>query len=209
MLYLISRANHPDLTYRGGQDPLLHLELDLFDVVAWAAASGRPWAFTLSNAGASYAQFRVDLARLSDMNWEFIQSRNWRDDPVKEAKQAELLIHGAVPWHLVERVGARSVGIASRAAAAIAAAPHKPPASRNKRHRSATRHQRRTGRRCCAPTTRAPRARSSPPGPHRVPGSCSVPLGHLDPLVTDGIAGTPNVLSARPSPRRELASGPW
>lgn len=57
--------------------------------------------------------------------------------------------------------------------------------------------------------TRAPRARSSPPGTRRVPGSCGVPLGHLDPLVTDGIAGTPNVLLARPSPRREIASGLW
>lgn len=129
MLYLISCANHSELTYRGGQNPILHLEFDLFDVVSWATASSRPWAFTLSNAGASYAQFRVDLARLSDMNWNFIQAQDWRDPDVKEAKQAELLVHDSVPWHLVERVGARSVGIASQAAAAIAAAPHQPPAS--------------------------------------------------------------------------------
>ena len=55
--------------------------------------------------------------------------------------------------------------------------------------------------------TREPRARTSPPGPHQVPGSWSVLLGHIDPLVTDGIAGTANVLSARRSPRREIPSG--
>lgn len=36
-----------------------------------------------------------------------------------------------------------------------------------------------------------------------------MPLGHLHPLVTDRIAGTANVLSARPAPLREIASGPW
>ena len=30
----------------------MHLEADLNEVVAWADASGRRWAFSLSNAGA-------------------------------------------------------------------------------------------------------------------------------------------------------------
>jgi len=29
MLYLIHQANHPELAYRGGQDPIVHLEADL------------------------------------------------------------------------------------------------------------------------------------------------------------------------------------
>lgn len=36
MLYLIHQANHPDLAYRGGQSPILHLEADLKQSVAWA-----------------------------------------------------------------------------------------------------------------------------------------------------------------------------
>jgi len=55
MLYVIDRANNPDLSYRGGQGPIVHLEADLHDVVAWADASRRRWAFSLSNAGAGYA----------------------------------------------------------------------------------------------------------------------------------------------------------
>jgi hypothetical protein len=33
MLYVIYRANHPELEYRGGQDPIVHLEADLGEVV--------------------------------------------------------------------------------------------------------------------------------------------------------------------------------
>src|SRR5688572_21238971 len=35
MLFLLARGNHPDLTYQGGQDPILHLEADLRATVDW------------------------------------------------------------------------------------------------------------------------------------------------------------------------------
>ena len=57
MLYVIHCANHPEREYRGGQDPIIHLEADLHDVVKWAEANARLWAFSLSNAGALYAEF--------------------------------------------------------------------------------------------------------------------------------------------------------
>ena len=40
MLYLLYRGNHRDLTYRGGQGPILHLEFDLQAIVRWAAKHG-------------------------------------------------------------------------------------------------------------------------------------------------------------------------
>lgn len=40
MLYVIYRANDPELTYRGGQGPIVHLEADLHEVIAWAEARG-------------------------------------------------------------------------------------------------------------------------------------------------------------------------
>ena len=52
MLYVIYQANHPDLVYRGGQAPIIHLEADLRQTVAWAEGRSQRWAFTLSNAGA-------------------------------------------------------------------------------------------------------------------------------------------------------------
>ncbi|WP_257388976.1 DUF4433 domain-containing protein [Tahibacter caeni] len=36
MLFLLYRANHPELTYHGGQEPIVHLEADLYDAVDWA-----------------------------------------------------------------------------------------------------------------------------------------------------------------------------
>src|ERR1700687_1641277 len=33
MLYLIYMRNHPDLAYRGGQDPIVHLEANVEEVV--------------------------------------------------------------------------------------------------------------------------------------------------------------------------------
>ena len=45
MLYLIYRGNHPELDYRGGQDPIIHLEADLYQVVKWANDKGVRWAF--------------------------------------------------------------------------------------------------------------------------------------------------------------------
>ncbi len=50
MLYVIHMRNHPQLTYRGGQKPIVHLEANLLDVVDWARTQGHRWAFTLSNA---------------------------------------------------------------------------------------------------------------------------------------------------------------
>ena len=61
MLYVIDRANHPNLAWRGGQSPIVHIEADLHEVVTWADRSQRRWAFTLSNAASSYAEDRCRL----------------------------------------------------------------------------------------------------------------------------------------------------
>ena len=68
MLYLIYKANHPDLDYRGGQDPIVHLEADLHETVEWADQEERRWAFTLSNAGSGYFIDRCDLAQLDEID---------------------------------------------------------------------------------------------------------------------------------------------
>ncbi|MFT5717080.1 MAG: hypothetical protein ACI9T7_001266 [Oleiphilaceae bacterium] len=54
MLYLIYQANSPDLAYKGGQGPIIHLQTDLHAVVSWANQQQRRWAFTLYNAGSYF-----------------------------------------------------------------------------------------------------------------------------------------------------------
>ncbi len=94
MLYLIHCANHPELTYLGGQGPIVHLEAELFETVAWAEGEGRRWAFSLSNAGAVYTEFRNHMKQLDEVDWAAVVATDFRDPQVKEGKQAEFLVYG-------------------------------------------------------------------------------------------------------------------
>lgn len=126
MLYLLYRSNHPELTYRGGQDSIVHLQLDLAHTASWAAGEAGRWAFSLSNAGAAYAEFRKDLGQLGEIDWRAVAATDFRDPEVKERKQAEFLVHRFVPWCLVGRVGVRNAKARQQALAAIADAEHQP-----------------------------------------------------------------------------------
>lgn len=105
MLYLIAKGNHPELQYHGGQEPIIHLEADLHAAVAWANENNHSWAFTLSNAGSCYFEDRSDLKQLYEINWQAVQAKDWRDQSVKEGKQAEFLIEKMFPWQFIERIG--------------------------------------------------------------------------------------------------------
>ena len=128
MLYLIFKANHPELTYRDGQGPIVHLEADLHAVVEWAREADRRWTFSLSNAGAFYTQFRNNLDDLGDINWPAVASTDFRPADIKEGKQAEFLVHGSFPLSLISRIGVNSMEVAQRVATALSAAEwgHRP-----------------------------------------------------------------------------------
>lgn len=128
MLYLMHRGNHPELAYQGGQGPIVHLQADLHAVVQWAGASGRRWAFSLSNAGAYYASFRSSLADLHQLDWQAIAALDFRSPSVKDGKQAEFLIRDFLPWSLVARVGVHSPAVVKQVNACLANAgvPHVP-----------------------------------------------------------------------------------
>lgn len=126
MLNIIWYANHPNLTYRGGQEPILHLEANLNDAVEWADQNGRTWAFTLANARAVYTSFRASLDHLEDINWEAMAARDFRAQDVKECKQAEFLVQQSFPWHLVERIGVHSEGVAQQVANVLREVAHRP-----------------------------------------------------------------------------------
>lgn len=125
MLYIIHCANHPNLEYRGGQEPIVHLEADLRSLVEWAERNERRWAFTLSNAGAVYFEDRCDLAQLGDIDWLAVQATSWVQH--KEGKQAEFLVEESFPWELVERIGCLGNAVAHKAAACLEGAAHRPP----------------------------------------------------------------------------------
>ena len=113
MLFVISRHNHPGLTYTSGQVPIVHLVADLHTVVKWADGQHVPWAFTLSNAAKSEAEFRCRLDDLSDVHWDAVKARQWSGG-LMARKQAEFLVHRRVPWSLIERIGVMDGRVAQR-----------------------------------------------------------------------------------------------
>jgi hypothetical protein len=126
MLFMIYKADHPDLAYRGGQEPIIHLEADINEVVNWAQFNHLRWAFTLSNAGSRYFEDRCDLANLTEINWAGVNANFWTDPILKEGKQAEILIEHRFPWNLIERIGVYSRTIFQRVTQILPANGHRP-----------------------------------------------------------------------------------
>lgn len=124
MLYVVYRGDHRELTYRGGQSPIVHLEADLRQTVAWADEHRKRWAFTTSNAGARYFDDYSDLACLDQIDWDAVQARDWAQH--KEGKQAEFLIEESFPWNLVSRVGVRSRRVYDQAKSSLQFDKHRP-----------------------------------------------------------------------------------
>ena len=124
MLYLISRQNHPELQYKGGQEPIIHLEADLKKVVNWAEQNNKRWTFTLSNAGAYYFEDRASLKNLDELDWNAINSTSWHE--CREKKQAEFLIEEKFPWNFVDRIGIYSKDYYNSVVSSFNGSSHRP-----------------------------------------------------------------------------------
>ena len=124
MLFVIDRANHPELAYRRGQEPIVHLVADLHSVVQWAERKDRRWAFTTSNAGSRFFEDFADLADLSRIDWNAVKARHWSD--CKEEKQAEFLVERSLPWKLISRIGVMSQRVLQKAHQILGMAEHRP-----------------------------------------------------------------------------------
>jgi len=125
MLYVISKRNHPNVAYRDGQSPVVHLMADMREVVEWANSQKRRWAFTDVNAANRAADFYKDLSMLDQLDWEAIQAKNWMS--CRDYKMAEFLIDKSFPWELVRGIGVLSEKIGTRVMAAYGATKHRPP----------------------------------------------------------------------------------
>ena len=130
MLYVIHQSNHPELVYRGGQGPIIHLEADLQETVAWADVNERRWAFTTSNAGSRYFDDYSDLGQLHSIAWAAVQATQWSgggvDASVMHGKQAEFLVERSFPWELIARVGVYSRRVYDGVLEALQSSVHRP-----------------------------------------------------------------------------------
>ncbi len=129
MLYIIHMGNHPDLDYKEGQQPIVHLQADLMATIRWADENDRCWAFSNGNASAHLTDFFNLVTDLDNVNWDAVQNTDFRDPIIKEGKQAEFLLYESFPWTLIEKIGVISNDTGTLAHNAIAQGPHQPPIS--------------------------------------------------------------------------------
>jgi hypothetical protein len=105
MLYILYMGNHPDISYREGQGPIVHLQADLMASIQWAEKHKVRWAFSDRNAGERIANFYNDVNKFNRVNWPAAAATDWRDTIIQEGKQAEFLVYKSFPWELVEKIG--------------------------------------------------------------------------------------------------------
>jgi len=127
MLYILYMGNHQELTYRGGQRPIVHLQADLHATVEWAEQHDVKWVFSDCNAGAYYATFFNNPDDLDKVNWEAVAATDFRNMQVKEGKQAEFLVYEAFPWTLVEKIGVVNKEIHAKVRQILRDSGHRPP----------------------------------------------------------------------------------
>jgi hypothetical protein len=124
MLFLIHCKNY-ELTYQGGQEPVIHLQADLGATVQWAQQQGMRWAFTLSNAGSFYFEDRNNMAQLNELDWNAINAHKWKQH--KDGKQAEFLLEQGFPWELIEKIGVYDQTHYHQVMTCLNNVAHKPP----------------------------------------------------------------------------------
>lgn len=127
MLYIIYARNNADLAYRGGQEPIVHLQIDMHTAIHWAEQNKRHWAFSDRNAASGLASFYKDLRYLDQLDWDAINADRWNQGNFKEGKQAEFLIYNSIAWNLVEKIGVINHVWATQVAAILAGLDHNPP----------------------------------------------------------------------------------
>jgi hypothetical protein len=122
MLHLIHLGN-PELTYRGGQKPIVHLASS----VELAVEAGLPCVYTEANASTSYTRFHTDLDQLTaTLNWDAIQTTDFRDRAAKDGNQAEFLVGDRFPFGLIRAIGVQNSTVKEQVELLLADVPEPP-----------------------------------------------------------------------------------
>lgn len=128
MLHSIYVKN-PRLTYRDGQDSIVHLKAELEETVSWAQENNHRWVITTSNASHDTCADYADLTAIREINWDSVHARSWGWHPRRDEKQAEFLLEKFFPWEMVIEIGVCVPGVKQQVSEAIAVTTHKPHVS--------------------------------------------------------------------------------
>ncbi|MFN0009598.1 MAG: DUF4433 domain-containing protein [Planctomycetota bacterium] len=126
MLLRLQNAEVPG--YAQGQEPPVYLVSDAFTV----ARAGGKFVFTDGHSLSANTRWFDHLGRLDEVDWEAVNSRYWASTPQdpdrQRRKQAEFLVHRALPWELVARIVVLSEQTAKKVESILADHPgaHQP-----------------------------------------------------------------------------------
>jgi len=128
MLKTIDSGNVPNCTYR--QDDIVHLTT----TVEAVGAASLPFVFTNYHAVKAFAEFFSAVADLDKIDWDlFFESpridgycKFWHNPHSKpryvrrmETRQAEFLVHGAIPLAAIAQIGVRTENMAGQVNGAL------------------------------------------------------------------------------------------
>jgi hypothetical protein len=121
---VISRQNHEELGYKGGQESIVHLVANLHLTSQLAKSNNLRWAFTSSNAGSLYFDDYSSFDDLDKIDWQAVESTQWVG--CRERKQAEFLMERCFPWELVSEIGVYSGAQADCVGNMLSVSTHRP-----------------------------------------------------------------------------------
>jgi len=94
------------------------------------AGASLGFVFTDRHSLARVAAFHDDLTRLGEVDFPTCYETQWNTTPQfpdrQEKKQAEFLVHRAIPWPLISYVGVANAAALARVHTTLAGAGHKP-----------------------------------------------------------------------------------
>jgi hypothetical protein len=124
MLYAIFTKSVP--CFQGNERDVVYLMSHVERIVK---RNGK-WCFTDGHAAEGVTQFADDIAQLSIVDREIVESWSWKDtlaDPDrKRKKQAEFLVHDRFPWSWVEWIGVMDDEMRVRVLEMLGTAAHRP-----------------------------------------------------------------------------------
>jgi len=127
MMYRLSCRNLPH--YTEGQRPLIYLVSSVEQITG----AGLPCVITDGHPLAAFTDFHPGLTGLDHVDLPLMTERIWKNstaDPDRERRrQAELLVHGRVPWEVIEEIGVMDRQVKQRVEEIFqgAGVPHRPP----------------------------------------------------------------------------------
>ena len=126
MLFQLHTGRVPG--FEGSQADMVYLVVSVEDI----AGAGHRFAFTDGHAISGLTRVFTSLDALDQVDWEATAQRYWssREDPdLQRRKQAELLVHGSLPWTQVRGLAVQNASVKTMVEALLrdSGREHQPP----------------------------------------------------------------------------------